>query len=266
MASKYFTTEIKPIITPVTAGLTTAFSDNDVLFDWTPFQIPRGGGRLIGAHVEIRPKGDTGATPNKFPLELLFARHNTNAINIDLKYDGPGGIGAINTAPANLANIERVVDHYVGQVPFIAADFAESIDPIAIASTSDTNGIVLQNHQNYYNRGNIGEGTSGDSRFYVAGIAGGAFAFTSTCLIDNGDLDGPTMTVKDVDPRLFITPGDTVAVATTANTAITKAMGVVASLTDTTIVLTEAFTTADVVNEDIVYNTSPIRILLTFEV
>ena len=68
-----------------------------------------------------------------------------------------------------------------------------------------------------------------------------------------------------MDLREHFLPGDTVAVATTANTAITKAMGVVASLTETTIVLTEAFTTADVVNEDIVYNTSPIKLLLHFE-
>jgi len=56
-----------------------------------------------------------------------------------------------------------------------------------------------------------------------------------------------------------------VGVAVTAGTTAEKAMGEVASMTSTTIVLTEAFTTTDVVHEDIVYNVSPIRILLTFE-
>jgi len=105
----------------------------------------------------------------------------------------------------------------------------------------------------------------GTDTLHVGGIAGGAFDFRSGCLIDNGDLDGPTMTVKTIDPRLFIIPGDTVAVATTADPTITKAMGVVDSLTATSVVLTEAFTTTDVVNEDIVYNTSPIKLILTFE-
>ena len=105
----------------------------------------------------------------------------------------------------------------------------------------------------------------GYDKLYVGGIAGGAFNFVSGCLIDNGDLDGPTMTVQTVDPRLFIAVGDTVAVTTTADTAVTKAMGEVESMTATTVVLTEAFTTADVVDEDIVYNTSPIKLILTFE-
>ena len=55
------------------------------------------------------------------------------------------------------------------------------------------------------------------------------------------------------------------AVTTAADASITKAMGEVASMTETSIVLTEAFTTADVVHTDFVYNTSPIRIILSFE-
>ena len=114
--------------------------------------------------------------------------------------------------------------------------------------------------------GEVSSGTNvGYDKLYVAGIAGGAFDFVSGCTINAGDLDGPTMTVADVDPRLFIAVGDTVAVTTTADTAVTKAMGEVASMTDVQIVLTEAFTTADVVDNDFVYNTSPIRIILSFE-
>jgi hypothetical protein len=114
-----------------------------------------------------------------------------------------------------------------------------------------------------------GEINSGDNvghdTLYIGGIAGGDFDFRSGCLINNGDLNGPTMTVKTVDPRLFIAKGDTVAVATTADPTATKAMGVVDSLGATSIVLTQAFTSGDVVNEDIVYNTSPIKLILTFE-
>ena len=249
MKGKYFTVEVKPVMTPVTAGLTTTFGDGDVLFDWKSFQIPRGASKLIGVTAEIRPKGDSGSTVNKFPLELLFAKTKSLV--------APSTLGALNSAPAASAILSTQADRFLGTMPIVAGDFADA-DQMAYASADAPNGMVF-----------VGEPNSGDNvgtdTLYVAGIAGGAFSFTSTCLIDDGDLDGPTMTVKDVDPRLFILPGDTVAVATTANTAITKAMGVVASLTDTAIVLTEAFTTADVVNEDIVYNTSPIKLLLHFE-
>jgi hypothetical protein len=72
--SKYFTVEVKPVMTPVNAGLNAAFADGDVLFDWTSFQVPRGASKLIGVTAEIRPKGDSGSTVNTFPFELLFAK------------------------------------------------------------------------------------------------------------------------------------------------------------------------------------------------
>ena len=249
MKSKYFTIEVKPVMTPVTAGLTTAFADGDVLFDWTSFQIPRGNSKLIGVTAEIRPKGDSGATPNKFAFELLFAKTKSLV--------APSTLGALNAAPAASAVLSTQADRFLGTMPIIAGDFVAA-DQMAYASADAPNGMVFEGEP--HSGDNVGTDT-----LFVAGISGGDFAFTSTCLINNGDLDGPTMTVKGVDPRLFILPGDPVAVATTADTTVTKAMGVVASLTSTTIVLTEAFTTADVVNEDIVYNTSPIKLLLHFE-
>ena len=249
MTSKYFTVEVKPVMTPVNAGLHVAFSDGDVLFDWTSFQVPRGANKLIGVTAEIRPKGDTGSTVNTFPFELLFAKTKSLV--------APSTLGALNAAPAALADIEGHVDRYIGHMPIVAGDFGVT-DQLAVASADAPEGMVFEGEIN--SGDNVGYDT-----LYVGGIAGGAFAFTSTCLIDNGDLDGPTMTVKDVDPRKFIAIGDTVAVATTADTTATKAMGIVSSLGATSIVFTEAFTTADVVNEDIVYNTSPIKLILTFE-
>jgi len=247
--SKYFTVEVKPVMTPVNAGLNAAFADGEVLFDWTSFQVPRGASKLIGVTAEIRPKGDSGSTVNTFPFELLFAKTK------DLV--APSTLGALNSAPAALARIEGHVDRYIGHMPIVAGDFGVT-DQLAVASAAAPEGMVLEGEINSGN--NVGYDT-----LYVGGIAGGAFNFVSGCLINNGDLNGPTMTVKTVDPRLFIAKGDTVAVATTADPTVTKAMGVVESLTDTSIVLTEAFTSGDVVNEDIVYNTSPIKLILTFE-
>tara|TARA_R110002020_G_scaffold215232_2_gene422361 strand:+ start:424 stop:1230 length:807 start_codon:yes stop_codon:yes gene_type:complete len=267
MTSKYFTVEVKPIISAIAAGLHTAFADGDVLFDWHAFQIPRGGGRLIGAHAELRPKGDSGATPNKFPLELLFGRHNFDHPNEggNTNYTGPSTLGALNSAPANSGNISTLVDTFIGQVPIVAGDFADSIDPLAIASTSDTNGIILQRQEGQHNRGNVGGGTAGTSRFYIAGIAGGDLDFVSATLINNGTLDGSVFTVDGTDPRLHIAPGDTIRACTATDTSTSKTLGTVASMADAnTITLTDT-TSVAVVNNDIIYNTSPIRILLTFE-
>ena len=277
MTTKYFTVEIRPTMKVVNAGLNAAFADGDILWNWETFFMPRGGGRLIGAHVEIRPKGDSGATPNKFPLELLFATDNYSHPN----YPGTEAtwaysLGTINAAPSTFAEgISGVAHKFLGQVPIVAGDFADSIDPIAIASTSDTNGIVLQQSytdmslsgfSNIYKKQKGGfEPSEGYTKFRIAGIAGGAFDFRSACIINGGDLDGPVMTTSGTQPQLFIIPGDTVAVCVADDPTTTKAMGVVESTTDTSITLTEAFTTTDVANNDIVYNTQPIRILLTFE-
>ena len=247
--SKYFTVEVKPVMTPVNAGLNAAFTDGDVLFDWTSFEIPRGAAKLIGVTAEIRPKGDSGSTTNRIPFELLFAKSKSLV--------APSTLGALNAAPAALSDIEGQVDRYIGHTPIVAGDFSVT-DQLTVASADAQPGLVLE--------GEINSGSSvGYDTLYVGGIAGGAFNFVSQTLINNGDLNGPTMTVDGTDPRLFIAIGDTVAVCTDADNAVTKAMGVVSSLTSNSIVLTEAFTTADVVNNDIVYNTSPIRLLLTFE-
>ena len=249
MLSNYFNVEVKPIMTPIAAGLHASFEDGDVLFDWTAFEIPRGPARLIGVTAEIRPKGNANADPNAFGFELLFAK-SKNLI-------APTTLGALNSAPAALTDIEGQVNRYIGHMPIIGGDFGVT-DQLAVASTNNDSSIVLQGEPNSGN-------TKGTDTLYVGGIAGGAFDFTSLTRINNGDLNGPTMTVNGTDPRLHIAKGDTVAVTTALNTSITKAMGVVDSMTSTTIVLTEAFTTGDVVHTDFVYNTSPIKLILHFE-
>ena len=53
-----------------------AFQDDDILFDWTAFQIPRGSAKLVSATAILKPKGDAGPTANVFPLELWFANED----------------------------------------------------------------------------------------------------------------------------------------------------------------------------------------------
>jgi len=249
MKSKYFTVEVKPTITSVANGQHAAFANGDVLFDWTSFQVPRGSSKLIGVTAEIRPKPDDGSTVNKFPFELVFAKSKS--------LSAPSTLGNINSAPATSGALSLQADRFLGTMPVVAGDFADA-DQMAYASAAAPNGMVFEGEPN------SGD-TVGTDTLFVAGIAGGAFNFVSACLINNGDLDGPVITVDGVDPRLFLIPGDTVVVTTTANTSATKPMGVVDTLTDTTIVLTEGFTTTDVVNNDFVYNANPIKLILTFE-
>jgi len=252
MKSKYFTVEVKPVIPATDNGLHAAFADGEILFDWTAFEVPRGGGKLIGATVEMRPKGDANSTVQPTPaLELVFAKS---------KPDGtaPTTLGVEGAAPVTPGVIGTQAGLYLGNMPILNAAFNTDLDSLTVGSVAAPNGMVLHPEPN--SGGNVGVDT-----LYVGGLAGAAFNFVSSTLINNGDLDGPTMTTSGTDPRLFIAVGDTVAATITAGTTAARAMGVVESMTATTVVLTEAFTTTDVVHEDIVYNVSPIRIILSFE-
>lgn len=253
MKSKYFTVEVKPVMATVNAGLNAAFADGDVLFDWTSFEIPRGSAKLIGVTFEARPKGDSGATPNIFALELLFAKDK----RVNGTLTAPGTLGPLNAAPANSGVIADQCDTFIGHAPIVAGDFGVT-DPPAVAFADVPNGMVFA--------GDPSSGSNvGVDKYYVGGIAGGAFDFRSLTKINNGDLDGPTLTVDGTDPRLIFAAGDTIAVTTVADATVQKAVGTIDSITDANTIVLTSTSSNEVANNDAVYNVSPIRLLLTFE-
>jgi hypothetical protein len=249
MQSKYFTREIQPFITPLTAGQHAAFADGDILFDWTAFDIPRGSCRLIGAHVEIRPKGNANVDPNIFPLELVFAK-SRNA-------KAPGSLGALNSPAATPGSIYSQTDTFLGHMPIVAGDFADT-DPLACASAAAPLGMVFEGDMDV--RGTVGYNAW--DKIYVGGIAGGAIDLTSLTRINAGDLDGPTYTVNGTDPRLHFAQGDTLY-ATASGSAIQLVTGTILTMGDTWIQMTSSGVALS--NADFIYNAYPIRIVLTFE-
>tara|TARA_R100001510_G_C7582602_1_gene155061 strand:+ start:40 stop:801 length:762 start_codon:yes stop_codon:yes gene_type:complete len=250
---KYFQVEVKPTVPNVAAGQHAAFADNDLVFDWFAFDLPKGASKLLNIALEIRPKGDSGSTPNEFDLDLLFAKTHKGV--------APPSIGTVNSAA--FASAVNLSNHMVQFYP--SGNFG--VFEAHLDSTAFTQGSGAgKSLPGYLFQGEPDSGTNvGYDRFYVAGIAAGALDFRSETLINNGDLNGPIMTVNGTDPRLFMSIGDTVNVTTTADTSVSKSMGVIKSMTGASITLESAFTTGDVVHQDIVYNTTPIRILLDFE-
>ena len=246
---KYFTVEVKPTIPTVAAGQHAAFTANDLLFDWFAFDIPKGTAKLVHMIMEVRPKGDSGATVNQFKVDLIFAKTVNGA--------APTSLGTVNSAlTADVNNSNHIIDYFAnaGWV------FEGHIDSTTIAQVKEAKAAC-------FIEGEPDSGINvGYDRIYVAGICGGAFDFRSACLINNGDLNGPELTVNGTDPRLFLATGDTIAVTTTADTSVQKAMGVIKSVdSDVKITLESAFTTGDVTHEDIVYNVSPMKLTLCFE-
>ena len=250
MKSKYFTVEVKPTIPNVAAGQHAAFVDGDVLFNWHAFDIPRGAAKLIGVSCDLRPKGNANADPNKFAFELFFAKSRNDGTD-------PTDLGTVNssvTVPAFSPN------QIMSFVEVVAGDFADHLDSTSFSHTVPLAGTVFSGEPKPEKGSHVGF-----DRYYVAGMAGGDLDFTSLTRINNGDLNGPVLTVNGTDPRLFLNVGDTINVTTAADTSVSKSMGVIKSMTNVSITLESAFTTGDVVHTDFVYNVAPITIRLHFE-
>ena len=185
MYNKYFTRTVKPTIT-ASRQEAGAFSDGDLLFDWTAIKMPKGANKLTGVTALIRKTN--GTTANEQGFFLLYAK----TIN--------------NTAPSSLGTINATVDgtgyynNIIGKSVFLAKDYTgNKIDNMHVASLnaggadSDIPNIVLQ-----------GEAESADvssDYIYVAGIAEGAFDFSTNAetdaAVDVSGLSVPTITTLD---------------------------------------------------------------------
>jgi hypothetical protein len=248
---KYFTVEVKPTIPNVAAGQHAAFGDNDLVFDWYAFDIPKGTSRMCQANLELRPKGDAGATPNEFDIDLLFAKTvNGNA---------PTSAGTVNSAA--FASAVNLSNHMVDFIPSSNWNAHEAhLDSTAFANIKGNTPLLP------VFTGEPDSGTNvGYDRFYVAGIAAGALDFVSGVTINNGTLDGSEFTVDGRDPRLAFAVGDVIAATTTADTAVSKSLGTIKSMADANTITLETTTENAIVDGDFIYNTTPIRILLHFE-
>ncbi len=245
---KYFSIEVKPtmpIATQIDSDASDAvFSANDVVFDWTSFEIPKGAARLIDITCIWRGN----QTPKA--LEFYFAR--TTSTNGD-----PSSLGTGNATAGGTGYYKDVI----GSAVMAAADFKTTIDNLTIGNTGyGTNdsplGLVLQ--------GRPDSGTNvGFDKIYIALTTAGSSGWnTSTGVLANAAVSAgaaSTFVTKTVDPRLFFDVGDVVHVHDSET-----AIGTVESLTNNDINLT-AVTGVAIAEDDEIMNISPITLKLGFE-
>tara|TARA_R110000787_G_C13272740_1_gene431650 strand:+ start:40 stop:786 length:747 start_codon:yes stop_codon:yes gene_type:complete len=245
----YFTKTIDCEI-PGSRQHVAAFAAGDLLFDWTGFEIPKGGAKLVGATALIRGKGDANATGNTFGFSLLFGR-----------------VGAtIGTANAVAFLTGKITKDIYGSLEMEAADFmgtATANGSLSVATTggNKASSIVLTGDPLTPTSDTVGY-----DKFYVAGVAQGAFDFITLNRINDGDIDSAspgTTLVTDgsgMDIREQIMVGDELVTHDDA------AIGTVASLTSTTSTeLTAALATGILEDDDFVYVKHPITLQLHFE-
>jgi len=251
MINKYFTVEVTPTIAASKQHL-GAFTEGDVLFNWTSFDVPKGTSRLIGATMLVRPRGNAAVAANVFGAQLLFSKTE------DISF------GIINATPN-----KRPSNDYLGFVEI------ESTTAFPLTQLKSTTIGMAGRSSNTSPQPNLVltptlTGTNvGYDKLYVAGMAEGAFNFTSINVINDADINSTSvssivMAGTSMDVRQHFLPGDVLHAED--DTLLGTAEGVDSA---TSLRITEATSGAGdattVANGDTIYSINPVRLILHFE-
>ena len=252
---KYFTVDVKPTIA-ASLQHAGAFAAGDVLFDWTSFNIPKGSAKLCGVTVLVRPKGDAGPTPNNLAMSLIFGKSGSSI--------GDANSVAFLTATQTndvIGSIEVAVADYIGP------DSAVSTSCLSVASSGTHNSGSIVLNPNPTSGTNVGY-----DKYYVAGIANGAFDFSSiNAIAEAGAAEAAstqviTMDGSSMDVREHFIADDVVHIGTSVGSpAADSLIGTIATADSTTQLTMDAVSATALVDGDILYNINPIRLVLHFE-
>ena len=196
---KYFNVTVKPEIL-VAKQDDEAFGNGDLVFDWTPFDVPKGANRLLDVTALIRKKH--GILANEYGFFLLFAR--------SINGEAPASLGTVHASAGGTGYYNNVI----GKSVFLTSDYTgNQIDNMHIAglnaggATNDIPTVVLQGEPN--SGQNVGYDT-----IYVACISeGNGWDFTTDVLLDDdvdvSGLSAATLTTLDTTAcNLSFAPGD----------------------------------------------------------
>ena len=247
---KFFTTTVKPNITASTQHA-AAFAADDLLFDWTAFDVPKGGSRLVGITALIR--GTSGADQTARAFDLLFAKAKPSK-NYDAT-DGlaPDTLGTENAAVASAGKF-RWKNNVIGIQNIATGDWNDgALISMNVATPETISQIVFQSESP--------SGTNvGYDKFYVAGIAQGALDFRSALTDDGGHATSvSTITVADSGALVNFAPGDVI------HDEANNLLGTILSTDSDTSITFEANLANASTNNNKLYNLNPITLILSFE-
>tara|TARA_Y100001938_G_scaffold138485_1_gene204067 strand:- start:376 stop:1167 length:792 start_codon:yes stop_codon:yes gene_type:complete len=262
MHGKYFQAIVKPTITA--ANQHTAFTNRDVLFDWTPIEIPKGTAKLISVVAFVRPKGDAGVSANLANINLWFAN------------DDRTSFGTVNAAQDDRPHDHDLIGcmELTGESVIVMGANSSVTTMVSGPAFDPDHGqwdsLVFSpklDHGDTSALGTLADTTPGFGRIYVAGISGG-HDFTTLNRVNEADADAGvqsviTMDGSGMDCRAHFTRGDILHGHDGSGTD-DVVLGEVLSAGNTAITLT-AGTTDALREDDFVYNIHPIKFVFNFE-
>ena len=202
----YFTTTINPTIT-ASLQHAHAFTDADLLFDWTAFNVPKGANKLMNVTALIR---GTDGSPQTFAMDLFFAK--------TFQGSAPGSLGTISATAGGIGYYNHLIGAWkieeldyinTGQLdtgPNIStlshdsrtANFSNSVPPIVLQGEPESGSNV------------------GYDKLYVAattpdGACDFSTAVVTSQVVDVSGLSAAQLVNADIegtDPRSVFAPGD----------------------------------------------------------
>jgi len=206
-----------------------AYGGNDVLFNWHPFEIPRGGCRITTMQV-IMP-GTNGADTNVLDMDLLFAK-SINGVAPKRLDDSNSPVTKINMTSSK----NNLIGHH-----FLDGDrMTNNGDFLGYNIWNSTTGSTKYNDLNIVLEGdpNYAGTTVGYQTIWIAAIAQGAFDFGTNCLLDGAVTDLTTRTFdvsEDADADDIFDVGDEL-IAFASDGSSPQIIGNITSLTADAIV------------------------------
>ena len=242
MASKYFNVELSPTVAASVqhAGV---FATNSVLFDWQAIQVPKGANAITSAVVMMRAKGDSTPTPNHAKVDVLFSKTNTVSL------------GTVRAQPDH-----RPSNDFLGHLIFEAGSYS-------LAGVSSTSIATLGANESRIPLVLTGSNEGVDvvyDTIYVGITAGEEIDFQSILVVSDADIASAAHTTivtagSSIDNREILLAGDVVHAQDDA------VVGTLDSVAESAITLTSELGTSVLTNGDTLYNISPIKLILGFE-
>ena len=257
--SKFFQAVVKPTIT-VTALNAGNIGATQILFDFAKFDVPNGSARFLGGHCLYRGKNGADYTPLDF--DLYFAKTDEEGTAPFLSADRRGTVDSTltQTGAAHLLQSRTFVD---ASLASNGADLIYGNIIMIEASGGASNASTSQDLVvTPILEGVPGSGSSkGYASLCVAAISKGNHNWGPSTMTVDGTMStaSPVLTVADLDARIALVPGDIL------RDEDDNLLGTVKSVDSATQVTLEANLANASANDKLVFNTTPITLVLGFE-
>ena len=236
MKSKFSIVTVKPNLT----ALTVPFTATDLLFDWTPIEIPRGGCSI--ETIQMHYAGTNGVAQTPKNIELIFAK-SVNGV-------APPTLGTSNVAITSTAVAQAARPHIIGYKHLdVSAMVDTGVDLVAynlLGSFSAKPNVKMNIMLEGESAGYLSTKGPGYQTVWMAGIAnvGGEDFGTAVTLNQASDQAISTapvdLIVTGTDANLVFAVGDELISYVAANGSTPKLIGTVTSIPDADSIVVDA--------------------------